>query len=204
MTEVNVGTRVNHQELVTIQGEPAQIPDPDLLVHLQFCRYAGCPICNMHLRSITQRHEEILSAGIRQVAVFHSSVEKMRKFQGEFPFAAVADPYKKLYTEFGVRSSVMAVLDPRAPLAGLRARSVVHSVRGAMGIGEQHRGLPAEFLIGPDGLVLAAKYGRHANDHWSVDELLELARSHNGVLARSHNGALARLAEIRTPAATPA
>ena len=201
MTKVNVGTCLDHQELVTVQGELAELPDPELLVHLQFRRYAGCPICNMHLRSITQRHDEILSAGIRQVAVFHSSVEKVAEFHGELPFAAVADPYKKLYTEFGVRSSPMAVLDPRAPLAGLRAMSGVHSVRGAMGIGEQHRGLPAEFLIGPDGLVLAAKYGRHANDQWSVDELLELARCHN--VARSHDGMPARRAEARTPVATP-
>jgi peroxiredoxin len=196
MTEVNVGTCVDRRELVTIHGEPVQIPEPEQLVHLQFRRYAGCPICNMHLRAIAERHEEILAAGIRQVAVFHSSVAKMLEFQNELPFAAVADPYKKLYSEFGVRSSLMAVLDPRAPLAGLRARSVVHSVRGAMAIGEQHLGLPAEFLIGPDGLVLAAKYGRHANDQWSVDELLELARS--------HNGALAHPAELRTLAATPA
>jgi peroxiredoxin len=196
MTEGNVGTRVDRRELVTIHGELVQIPEPKQVVHLQFRRYAGCPICNMHLRAIAQRHEEILAAGIRQIAVFHSSAAKMLEFQDELPFAAVADPYKKLYSEFGVRSSLMAVLDPRAPLAGLRARSVVHSVRGAMAIGEQHLGLPAEFLIGPDGLVLAAKHGRHANDQWSVDELLELATS--------HSGALAQPAESRTPAAMPA
>ena len=33
----------------------------------------------------------------------------------------------------------------------------------------------ADFLIGPDGRVQAAKYGRHADDQWSVDELLNLA-----------------------------
>jgi hypothetical protein len=37
--------------------------------------------------------------------------------------------------------------------------------------------MPADFLIGVDGTVLAAKYGRHANDHWSVDELLSNASS---------------------------
>ena len=37
-------------------------------------------------------------------------------------------------------------------------------------------GLPAEFLIGPDGRVLAVKYGRVVDDHWPVDELLSLAR----------------------------
>ena len=35
---------------------------------------------------------------------------------------------------------------------------------------------PAEFLIGPDGRVLAVKYGRVVDDHWPVDELLSLAR----------------------------
>jgi hypothetical protein len=34
-------------------------------------------------------------------------------------------------------------------------------------------------LIAPDGRVLAAKYGRHANDQWEVDELLQLASSTN-------------------------
>ena len=35
--------------------------------------------------------------------------------------------------------------------------------------------LAADFLIEPDGRVRAAKYGRHASDDWSVDELLQLA-----------------------------
>jgi peroxiredoxin len=196
MTEVNVGSHLNHQELMTIQGEPVQIPEPERLVHLQFRRYAGCPICNMHLRSITLRHEEILAAGIREVVVFHSRAETMLEFQRELPFAAIADPDKKLYAEFGVGSSLKAVLNPRAPLAGFRARSVVHSVRGTMGIGEKHLGLPADLLIAPNGLVLAAKYGKHATDQWSVDELLELAGPHRRQLATP--------ARMPTPAATPA
>jgi peroxiredoxin len=193
MTEVNVGNLLRHRELLTIHGEPVQVPEPERLVHLQFRRYAGCPICNMHLRSVSQRHEEILAAGIREVVVFHSTAETMLEFQGELPFAAIADPAKKLYAEFGVESSLKAVLNPRAPLAGFRARSVVHSVRGAMGIGEKHLGLPADFLIAPDGLVLAAKYGRYASDQWSVDELLDLAKLHSRQLA----------APARTPTPAP-
>jgi hypothetical protein len=27
-------------------------------------------------------------------------------------------------------------------------------------------GLPADFLIGPGGRILALKYGQHASDHW--------------------------------------
>ncbi len=196
MTEVNVGTHLNHLEPVTIQGEPVQIPDPDRLVHLQFRRYAGCPICNMHMRSISQRHEEIRAAGIREVVVFHSSAQTMLKFQGELPFAVIADPDKKLYAEFGVKSSLKAVLNPRAPLAGFRARSVVNSPLSAMGIGEKHLGLPADFLIAPDGRVLAAKHGEYAGDQWSVDELLGLAKLHSRQLVAP--------ATAPTPAPTPA
>jgi hypothetical protein len=38
-----------------------------------------------------------------------------------------------------------------------------------------HLGLPADFLIAPDERIVAAKYGKHADDQWSVDELLNLA-----------------------------
>jgi hypothetical protein len=36
-------------------------------------------------------------------------------------------------------------------------------------------GLPADLLITADGSVAAVKYGAHAYDQWSVDELLDLA-----------------------------
>lgn len=37
-------------------------------------------------------------------------------------------------------------------------------------------GLPADFLIDPDGTVAATHYGHHADDQWSVDELLDIHR----------------------------
>lgn len=36
-------------------------------------------------------------------------------------------------------------------------------------------GLPADFLIAPDGQLLDLKYGAHADDHWEIDELLNRA-----------------------------
>jgi hypothetical protein len=35
-------------------------------------------------------------------------------------------------------------------------------------------GLPADFLVGPDGRVKACKYGVTADDQWSFDELMAL------------------------------
>jgi uncharacterized protein DUF6527 len=41
-----------------------QIPDSDSrLTHLQFRRFAGCPICNLHLQTFVARHGEIKNAG---------------------------------------------------------------------------------------------------------------------------------------------
>ncbi|HKV29493.1 MAG TPA: hypothetical protein VJT14_00585 [Candidatus Dormibacteraeota bacterium] len=36
--------------------------------------------------------------------------------------------------------------------------------------------LPGDFLIAPSGQIKAAKYGTHAYDQWSVDELIALAK----------------------------
>ena len=78
-----------------------------------------------------------------------------------------------------VGSSLRAVISPRTWWASPRATPMViraASLRATMGFGEEHLGLPADVLIDPDGRVLAAKYGRYANDQWSVDEVLDLAR----------------------------
>lgn len=37
-------------------------------------------------------------------------------------------------------------------------------------------GLPAEFLVAPDGRIKAAHYGKHAYDRWSVEALLDFLR----------------------------
>ena len=37
-------------------------------------------------------------------------------------------------------------------------------------------GLPGDFLIAPSGRIKAVKYGTHAYDHWSVDEMIALAK----------------------------
>jgi len=76
---------------------------------------ASCPVCNLHLRSFASRHDEIMAAGVREVVVFHSRRETMLEFQGQLPFAAIADPERKLYSEFGVGNmSPLVALDPRS------------------------------------------------------------------------------------------
>ena len=173
---------MTHQELVTIRGVPVEIPDPARLTHLQFRRFAGCPVCNLHLRFFVRRNQELRDAGVSEVVVFHSKKETMMEFQGQLPFAAVADPEKKLYAQFGAdrRMSPLQYLNPRTWWAGIRAIASARSLPGKLdhntGTGEDRRGLPSDFLIDKDARVVAVKYGRRVDDHWSVDEVLSLAR----------------------------
>jgi peroxiredoxin len=158
--------------LESVTGEPIKLPDPNRLVHLQFRRFVDCPICNTHIAELRGRAREIEAAGIKEVIVFHSSAKSIRSYQKDVPFVLVGDPKKALYKAFGVESSLRFL-----SLKALRAamRGVAHGHFGLRLAGGP-MGLPADFLIAPSGQIKAAKYGTHAYDQWSVDELIALAK----------------------------
>lgn len=172
----NAGDTVPTLNLVDIHGTTVEIPGTKTKwTHLQFRRFAGCPICNLHMRSIVQRHPEIAAAGIREVVIFHSPKESLLPYQGNFPFSVIGDPEKKLYAQFGVGTSVFTILDVRAWPAMVRGNMVEDRPKGDPENGPL--GLPADFLIDTEGKVVASHYGAHAYDQWSVDELLALVKS---------------------------
>jgi peroxiredoxin len=177
---LNSGDKVKARMLTTIAGAAVALPADDGLVHLQFRRFAGCPICSLHMHEVASRHNEISKAGITEMVVFHSSADRLRRYVTDLPFAVVADPDRKLYDEFGVHNSIRGVLNRNVASAvgrGMRQTRSVRSLAGSLGPTENHLGMPADFLIAADGAVVGRKYGEHADDQWSVDELLRLATS---------------------------
>ncbi len=159
------------------------LPAPEGITHLQFRQFASCPICNLHLRTFVTRYAELQAVGVHEIVVFHSTVEQMRPHQGALPFSAIADPERILYAEFGVGRSLLAVLHPRAWVAPLQPEASrvrqrerrARRIRGSAGDNDE-LGLPADFLIGPDAVVRHAHYGRHASDHWSLEQVLALSQ----------------------------
>ena len=178
--KARVGDAFPTLELAAASGQLVTVPDPaGDYVHLQLRRFAGCPICNLHLRSIVIRHDEIRSRGIREVVVFHSTAAELAKHEAELPFPLIADPERVLYRRLGVERRPSSLLSSRAlgaAIAGQAAALRNHGTkRGALGPVKPtggRLGLPADFLIAPDGQITALKYGRHAYDQWTVDELL--------------------------------
>ncbi|WP_247428945.1 redoxin domain-containing protein [Bradyrhizobium sp. 139] len=97
-TKLTAGQRFQPIGLKNIHGSKVPVPDfGEKWVHLQLRRFAGCPVCNLHLQEFVRRHAEIAKAGIREVVVFHSAPSELIPYQGRFPFDVVGDPEKKLY-----------------------------------------------------------------------------------------------------------
>lgn len=65
---------------LTTMREPITLPG-DQLVHLQFLRFAGCPICNLHLRASITRADDLHAAGVREVVVFHATRQEVLKHE---------------------------------------------------------------------------------------------------------------------------
>ena len=175
--KLRTGDEFPELDAKNIHGAPLSVPSSDgRVTHLQFRRFAGCPICNLHLQSFVSRHAEIVGAGIREVAVFHSPDAELLPYQGRFPFDVIGDPSHTLYRRYGVEKSIWAVLSPRAWPASIRG-SLKRDKPKLGGIPNGGvLGLPADFLVAADGSVKAVHYGKHADDQWTVDEMLALAR----------------------------
>lgn len=181
------GATIPIRHLEAINGESVAVPAAAGKTHIQFRRFAGCPICHLHLRGFANRHQEVAAAGITEVVFFHSPVEELRGYQSLLPFTVIADPDKVHYREFGVEKSLRALTHPQALRSAFQGYAAARKRRhdpDYAGVGSSdgttHLGLPADFLIDPDGTVVAVHYGSHADDQWSVDQLLDFNRSLGG------------------------
>ena len=156
--------------MVDLEQRSWRVP-PSRLLHLQFRRFAGCPICNLHLASVAHRIDEIEARGIQEVVVFRSSRAALQAHQGSLPFPIVPDPEHVLCRAFGVKNSMWSMASPKAWRAAALGISFA-TVAGAPESVDAALGQPADFLIDPSGRIIACHYGRHASDQWSVDDLL--------------------------------
>jgi peroxiredoxin len=176
------GDRIDPFEVLDVRNERISVPSTARFTHLQFRRFAGCPVCNLHLRSFEKRHADVEAAGIREVVLFHTPANDLVEHTSHLPFAIVPDPDLRLYRALGVESSPRAMLDPRAWLPIFRAivagTIALARRRAKLPAARPHGGrfgLPADFLLDHEGRIVACHYGDHAADQWSVDELLALA-----------------------------
>lgn len=173
------GAQIKPFILQDIHGNKIDVPDMGRWTHLQFRRYSGCVICNLHVQEIINRQAEIKVAGISEVIFFQSSQTYLLAQFADKPVNLIADVELHYYREFGVENSWRSIANPAAWGPGFKGMF-------KFGIqlpkkGESPLGLPADFLIDEQGRIVAVHYGKHAYDQWSVDHLLNLVK-HEGLV----------------------
>ena len=187
-TKLAVGDTVPVTTFTTFKGEIVSLENSSTpLIHIQFRRHAGCPICDLHLRTLMKRQDELTDLGVSEIVFFHSNPEELKEHTSYLRFPCIADPTKTLYKKFGTEEG-KGITDLTWHVAGALLSSigsaVVDLVKGERQLTPLHPTggrdqFPADFLVNKAGKVLAVKYGKDIADQWSVTELFELANSFN-------------------------
>lgn len=140
---------------------------------LSFYRYASCPFCNLRVHELLQRLPEFERRDLSLVAVFQSAREGIMDHVGkqQSPFPIIPDPGHSMYRSYGVETSL------RGLLLGLTLRmgKALKAMRKGFLPGRMEGSItlvPADFLIGPDGSILIAYYGKDIADHLPIEILL--------------------------------
>ena len=161
-----IGTPAPAFRGTTWDGQPVALSDyQGKKLWLAFFRYASCPLCNVRVRAIYRRVEELRAAGVAVVAVFQSPGEKVREYvlEGdEPPMPIIADPEMVLYEQYALERSVLGFLAPRNIGSFFESRKL--DVGGLSPDGPLDR-IPGDFLIGPDGTLVDVFYGSAISDH---------------------------------------
>lgn len=141
-------------------------------VWLGFYRWASCPLCNLRMSEVIERHREFEAAGIQLIAVFQSPAENIAKYVGKQqpPFPMIADPDLALYATYGVRPSLAGMFYPRVFMRSVRA---VLAGYFSLEMDGPKAMVPADFLVDPEGLVYKAYYGTAITDHIPFEEVAE-------------------------------
>ncbi len=135
---------------------------------LSFLRNGACALCNLHVHHLIQDFPRLHAQGLEIVAVFESPALSIQQSVGkqDAPFAIIADPAAKLYALYGVEVSEEKV---NATMTRPETPSVIQAAAEngfqlTTEEGSNFYRMPAEFLIGPDGIVRIAHYADYVYD----------------------------------------
>jgi peroxiredoxin len=162
--------------LPTLSGQSLRLSDlRGQRVWLVFNRQSTCALCNPHNAQIITMHEHMRQQGVQIVTVWGSSVEDLSQGIGTLrpPYPVLADPQDRTYNQYGLEMSLRGTLDARNLSTALQGIKMMGS-KALKSDGELLR-MPAEFLIGPDGIIEEAHYNSYGSDWLPMERVIEWA-----------------------------
>jgi peroxiredoxin len=151
-------------------GNPIDLADyADAYVLLSFFRNAACALCNLRVHRLIERYDEFARNGLAVLTVFESPRERMLEYvaKQDAPFPLIADPRARLYDLYGVETSEAKLAQTMAMPETQAAVQAAAQLGFALTPepGSNFNRMPADFLIGPGGVVLHAHYANVITDH---------------------------------------
>lgn len=101
---ISIGDKLPFTYLTTITNERVNLIKTPGLVHIQFRRFSGCPICNLHLRQFSRKLDDLTQLGVEELVIFHSTATVIQENQVQDwtkQFKFIADPTRSLYISVG-------------------------------------------------------------------------------------------------------
>ncbi|PWT73289.1 MAG: hypothetical protein C5B60_08395 [Chloroflexi bacterium] len=142
---------------------------------LSFYRFAVCPLCDLRMWRLSQQVNAYRRRGLHFVACIESSAENIHFYLDRlnYPFPMIPDLGGDLYDTYGLRSSPLRVLTGMVVHADMYLKAARKNLGGwnVFRFDGEFGRLPADFLIGPDGRVLLAYYGRDHGDFLPLEQL---------------------------------
>jgi peroxiredoxin len=181
MQAVTVGSVAPAFELESIHGGRSRLAElRGKKVLVSFLRNAQCAVCNLWVHSTSKRAAEWRAQGLEVVAVFESSVEKLRTQFAEHipPFEVLADPDGQAHDAYGSRVDAERV----QAVAKSDAAKVALERAAAAGFPPKHEEgsnffrLPCEVLLHEDGTVAAVHVAEGVIDHMDAETVAKFAR----------------------------
>ena len=138
---------------------------------LSFFRYGACPLCNLRMTFLVDAYPHWQAQGLDVVAVFESPAQRLLETVASqpIPFPVIPNPDRTLYKKYGVTASWLGYLT-----GAFRIRTFRDAFKRGFTPGKGDGAiaqLPAEFLIGPDGTIARAYYGKDIGDHLPLEEI---------------------------------
>jgi len=176
---LKVGQAAPLFDMIDLSGRRLSLADyRGTRVLLSFYRAAGCPLCNLRLWRLIDRSLAYSRQGLALIVFFESSAQITHQYLDRLrpPFPVVPDLERKVYSLYGLESSLLGVARARL------TRGSAYREAAAKGIGARlaqnllqmdgyFARMPAEFLLGPDLRIRTAYYGHDSGDFLLFSEI---------------------------------
>jgi len=160
-------------------GNPVKLSDyKGKKIILGFYRNVSCPFCNRRIHAIMGNNLKLKKSGVQLILMFESSNKKLSEsvfHQGVNPWPLIGDPELKIYKQYGVESSMLKMMNTFLHSSLSKAINESKSLNLPEDKEATNSLIPADFFIDENFKLVKVHYGKHLDDHISIEELKKFA-----------------------------